>query len=370
MARPAVIDDVADQARPDAGQAVARAIGLFGLSEPVTMLMLVEDPGAANFAAGLLPMLRRHGPVAVHAAGEGAAQLRRLGVPVLPLAARFDAAGLLADARPDLVIVGTSEDRGAATHGLVAACREMRIASVGFIDGPANIECRFRGDGDSALAYAPDAILVPTADGRRQFVELGMDPERVITTPHPHFAHVEAEGRRLAALGRPALRRRMFPDCPNERPILVFLAERSGGLDADAYRRSRAYTLAGRGGDERRTNIVLEEVLDAAVQLEPPPFMVLRLHPKNDPAEFDAYRSEIDQVSRDEPALELVYAADAVVGLTTMLLSEATALGRPVLSVVPRAAEQAWLLDPPRGRLPCVWERSRLVSALREMVAA
>ena len=171
-------------------------------------------------------------------------------------------------------------------------------------------------------------------------------------------------------LGRSALRAKLFPNCPAESPTLVFLGERSGGLAAEWMVRGPEYKLAGRGSDDRRTNIVLEEVLDAAKILSSRPYFVLRLHPKNDPQEFAAYFAEIDQVSRDEPALDIVYAADAVVGLSTILLCEAAFLGRPVLSVLPRASEREWLLAPPQCTLPCVWERAALIPALKRLFKA
>ena len=263
------------------------------------------------------------------------------------------------------MLVGTSEDKHAAAHDLVAACREARIPTLGFVDGPANIERRFRGRGDSPLAFVPDAVLVPAETLRAQLGAVGFPGERIFVVTHPHFARLAAEKRRLDATGRDALRRRIFPACPAGRPILVFLAERSGGLDDENFRRSAAYTLAGRGGDDRRTNIVLEEVLDARRPSTPQPFIVLRLHPKNDPEEFAAYRHEIDQVSRAEPALDVVYAADAVAGLTTILLSEAAVLGRPVLSVVPRASERDWLLAPPRIKILVVCDRSELLKTMQ-----
>jgi len=59
-----------------------------------------------------------------------------------------------------------------------------------------------------------------------------------------------------------------------------------------------------------------------------------------------------------------------VVGLTTILLSEAVALGRSALSVVPRASEREWLLDPPQGKVNCVWQRASLAAALKTALEA
>ncbi len=334
------------------------------LPRPARFLMLVEDPGAANFAAGLLPVLQPHGTVTIYAKGEGAAQLARLGVNALALAEPFDAAALLAQTKATLVLVGTAEDKHAAAHDLVAACRAAHLPTLGLSTG--------RPISSDAFAAAVTAPL-PSRQTRcwyrrrlaqpahRRRISAGAD----FRCQAPAF---RASCGRKTPARRHRPRRAAPPDlsgCPAGRPILVFLAERSDGLNGEHFRRSAAYTLAGRGGDDRRTNIVLEEVLDAASALAPRPYIVLRLHPKNDPQEFAAYSHEIDQVSRAEPALDVVYAADAVAGLTTILLSEAAVLGRPVLSVVPRASERDWLLAPPRIKILVVCDRSELLKTMQ-----
>jgi len=93
----------------------------------------------------------------------------------------------------------------------------------------------------------------------------------------------------------------------------------------------------------KRTDIVLEEFLDALPKGPERPYLVLRLHPKNEPEEFGAYLAEFDQISREEPALEMVFAGDCVFGITTMLLLEATLMERPTFSIVPRDVEKGWL---------------------------
>jgi hypothetical protein len=353
----------------DCGTALTRVLEVFNLRGPLRALMVVEDPGAANFAAGFLPALNSRGTTAIYAKGQGAAQLSRLGVNAMLLDIPFDANTLLARTQPGMVVVGTSEDKDAAAHDVVVACRNAHIPTLGFVDGPANIENRFRGHGVSATSYAPDAVLVPTEKLRNQFIAVDFPSDRIFIVTHPHFLHIAAEKFRLDVVGRYELRRRIFPNCPAGRPVVVFLAERSNGFDPGAFMRNAEYTLNGRSGDNRRTNIVLEEVLEAVARLEPRPYVVLRLHSKNDPSEFAAYEPEIDWVSSSEPALELVYAADLVIGMTTMLLTEAATLGVPSLSVTPRACERDWLLAPPNMSIPAVHDRAALSERIRSMLS-
>jgi predicted glycosyltransferase len=144
----------------------------------------------------------------------------------------------------------------------------------------------------------------------------------------------------------------------------MFAAEHGG--DDSRQRRSAEYTLHGRGSSDRRADIVLEEVLDAAALLEPRPYVVLRLHPKNSREEFARYLNEVDLVSEGGDPIELIWASDLVVGLSSILLMEAAVAGRPTLSVVPREAERVWSPSVMEELTPCVTTRK----ALRAMVGA
>lgn len=74
--------------------------------------------------------------------------------------------------------------------------------------------------------------------------------------------------------------------------------------------------------------------------------------------------TEFDFISSGGSPLELIYAADLVVGLTSMLLLEAALLGKPTLSIVPRRGEMDFLPTIRMGITPCVTTREQLSSAL------
>ena len=139
------------------------------------------------------------------------------------------------------------------------------------------------------------------------------------------------------------MRGELLPDAPSDRPVLVFLAEGVDQLNPDASQATAAYTLRGSGNSDDRTTIVLEEVLAAAARLDPKPYVVLRLHPKNATDDYSELRDALDMVSQGGDPLPLLWCADAVVGMTTFLLVEAALLGLPTLSVLPRAKEVEWL---------------------------
>ncbi|HEV2145972.1 MAG TPA: hypothetical protein VGR37_01000 [Longimicrobiaceae bacterium] len=334
------------------------------------VLVYVEDPGAANYAADL--------PAALAAAGVGArllvrgtadGYLRERGVPAEPVPADVEADALLGRTRPRLVVVGTSEDADTLGLALVDAARARGIPTLGLVDAFSNAEHRFRGRAEHPLAHAPDWLAVPDEWTRGAFVELGADPARTVVCGHPQYDWVRALAAELAREGRQAVRARVLPEAA-ERPVVVFVAEVSTGLDPAQYRKSAAYTLQGRGASTGRTRVVLEELLDSAAELRPRPYVVLRLHPKNTPQEFAAYAAEVDRVSAGGSPLELAYAADLVVGMTSMLLLEAEILGVPTLSVVPREVEREWLPSVRYGGTPCVGSREELRRALPRLLSA
>jgi hypothetical protein len=201
-------------------------------------------------------------------------------------------------------------------------------------------------------------------------VELGYPAERIAVCGHPHYDRVKAAAEEFANKDRRRLRDATFPGATAESRVVVFVAEISGGLNPQQYQKSAAYTLRGWGTSTGRTEIVFEELLGALREIHPKPYLVLRLHPKNRPEEFAAYRSEIDLVSRGGSPLDLIWAADFAVGLTSMLLLEAVILGRPTLSIVPREIEKGWLPTIAAGITPCATTREAVRTLLTDFVSA
>lgn len=333
------------------------------------VLIFVEDPGAANYIAELPSVLAQRGLRArLLAAGSAADYLRQRGISAEAVPFSATAEEVLASAAPRLLMVGTSENPDTLGLALVAEARLAGIESVGVVDALANAEYRFQGRTDDPLAYAPNWLLLPDRRTREAYVALGYPAERAVVCGHPHYDYVRETAARLAREGRSRLRARELPEAPADRKVVVFVAEVSTGLNPRQFQRSAEYTLAGRGTSTGRTEIVLEEFLDAVQLVKPRPYLVLRLHPKNTPDEFTTYLNEFDLVSSGGSPLELIYVADLVVGMTSMVLLEAALLGRPTLSIIPRAVERAWLPSIHMGLTACATTRSQLRSTIVDLL--
>ena len=331
------------------------------------LLAFVEDPGAANFVGPLLRPLRTAGWEArLFANGSAHKLLSERGIEAYKVLETHDAYLFIDEISPDVVLVGTSENPATLGLSLITAAKHSRVLSVGVLDSPANSAFRFRGRSEEPLDYCPDWLLVPDELTRSEFLTLGYPSSRIVLCGHPYYDEVRRVGANLEKQGRVSVKQRVFANVPPEVPVLMFLAEVSDGLNPSQYRRSSGYTLHGRGGSDERTHIVLEELIDALAEIQQDHVLVLRLHPKNRREEFSAYWESVHRVSQGGDALELVYAADLVVGMSSSLLVEAALIGRPTLSIVPRAVECDWLPNIKRGITPCVSNRE----SLREILSS
>lgn len=333
-----------------------------------SILLFVEDPGAANMLAGLSQALSETGLDAIVAAADHATErLTHLGIDHIP--PDGDADALLDRTRPRILAAGCAENPAAFGLRLIDAARQRDIMTVGLIDGPSNPAYRFRGTGVDPLGHAPDRLIVPDPPTAALFQDLGFAAGAIMVTGHPHFDAVSHSRTALENEGQAAVRARVFPDAPAGRPLLLFAAELSDGHDRAQFQRGENYTLTGRGGSVARTDIVLEEVLDAVAAMPPRPTLAVRLHPKNTAADFLTYRDEIDLFSAGGLPLEALFAADAVVGMSSMVMWEAALLGRPTLAILPRAMEKAWLSAIGLGIVPVATSRDDIHRMLADLLA-
>lgn len=327
------------------------------------ILLYADDPGAANYLAPLPPTLEVSGLrsrfVINPALSSYAADRNMACVTRSPTTEPED---LLSDVR--LLVVGTSENPSCFGHRLTDAARRLGTPSLGVVDMEVNAARRFRGLSEDPLHHAPDFLAVTDKGSRDAFVGLGFPSDRIAVCGHPHYDRVRLRRAGFEAQDREALRRSLFPEAPPGRPIWMFLAEGVDQLNPSVSFRTDDYTLHGRGDTDFRAAIVLEEILDAAAALSPRPWIVLRLHPKNRLEEFDVCRAEVDAVSSGGDPLPMVWVADLVIGMTTMLLLEAYLLGQRHLAVLPRASEKSWLATLANGSTPFVCTRADLALCL------
>jgi hypothetical protein len=323
------------------------------------LLLYADDPGAANYLG--------HLPAALSANGYAVNFVVNPSLMTFAAERGYSCSAAPPDVRPDALlqgvdalIVGSSQNPRCLGHDLVSACRRIGLPSFAVIDLEVNADKRFRGESENPLQYIPDRLAVPDDATRAAYVRLGVDAEKIAVCGHPHYDYVRRRRSEFAAMDRAALRKSLFPEAPESRPVWLFLSEGTDGLAPSETRRSAQYSLHGRGKSDARTAIVLEELLDAAALQSPRPWVVLRPHPQNYSDVTEQYAEEIDQVIAGGDPLPLVWAADLTIGMSTMLLLEAYLLGCPTLAILPRAVEKSWLPTLAAGLTPVALTREAI----------
>jgi len=324
----------------------------------VDVLVFAEDPGAANFVADLPRALASKGHTTHFATcGSATAYLKQRGFNAAHLPPQYDAEAVLDALAPRLIVVGTSENPDSIGLRFVACAAARRIPSVGVIDSSTNLDYRFRGRSADPLAFCPDAVIVPDTVASDGLVKLGLGRERIIVGGHPHWDYVRSVHQSLSQVDRNELRLRYFNGPANGQTVVLFASEISDGMNPQQFRFSDEYTLRGNGKSLGRTEIVIEEFLSAAAHARHHLHLVLRLHPKQSLTDLADYQGAFDTVSQAESSLELIHAADAVVGMTSMMITEAVLMRRPTLAILPRECESAWLSTIKLGVTPHASDR-------------
>lgn len=334
------------------------------------LLIYVEDPGAANFVLPLLPELPPAGwEPCLYASGLALPYLADRNCTANELSGDMSGSALIDGVAPGAVMVGTSENVDSRAFEITTAAAGKGVVSVAVVDGPANVESRFRGRSDAPLRHAPDWLFLTDGWTKDRYAEFGFPADRLVVTGHPYYDQVRREGMVLRCEGQDSHRKRVCPDAPPDAKIIMFLSETSQGLGIEHKRRASDYTLNGWGDSDLRTHIVMEEFLDAVAELDERPYLVLRLHPKDAPETYADQLSHFDAVSQGGQALPQLFAADLVVGLSTSLLVEAQIAGLNTLSILPRENERNFILSVREGTTPCATTPKEIRSLLAELLA-
>ncbi|TRZ93413.1 MAG: hypothetical protein D4R84_10340 [Rhodocyclaceae bacterium] len=332
----------------------------------IDILLFAEDPSAANYAALLLPAFARQGWSArLYAAAIACGWLHSRGVEFTEVATDADARSFLREVNPRCVLTGTAENPETFGLRLIDAAHVAGIPSVAFIDALMSAAYRFRGTTGDPLAHAPDRLLVPDSKTLAAFASLGYPQDHIAVCGHPQCEQTRALASQwVSEGGPPAFRRQLFPELDPSRRVIVFVSEGTPRFGQMPRREFADFGFHGRGIDKGRTKIILEEVLDVVAELSDQPYMVFRAHPTESAESYAEYGSEIDRISSSGEPLELIYAADLVVGMTSMLLLEAALLGRSTLAVLAQESEVELLPSVRSGLTPYVLNRA----ALRELL--
>jgi hypothetical protein len=307
------------------------------------ILIFVEDPGAANFVAGLPSALVKNNiSCSLFASGLAKDFLNRRNIKYISIDGTYNAESLISYVKPKLILIGTSTNKETFGNSLIDTSRNKKIISIGMIDAAMGVNLRFAGDTDNPIQYAPNLLMVPTDTIKKSYVGLGYKPEKVIVTGNPQYDYVIAYAKEIKSK-RAEIRNKLFPKVPIDKKILVFVSEGSAKSMRYSAEQIAGFSLKGWGDAVGRTEIVIEELLSAFDNNLSRPYMVLRPHPKDRTEDFSQYLNEFDYISKEDNYIELLSVVNLVVGMTSMMMLEAALIGRPTLSILPFEEEKNWL---------------------------
>jgi len=323
-----------------------------------SILIFSEDPGAVNCILPLLPLLQQATiPFRLLAAGTASGMYAAKGFQPDSFEEIDE---LFAKDVPALVLTGTAANLDTAGLRLIDAARERGIPTLGIVDAPMNADLRFCGRSGSPLTHAPDIIAVPDQVCAERFKALGVGSSQISICGHPHYDAVRTRAEAVRQLDRCAVRKKFFSEINEGQQLILFAGE-----PETHHQRNADYLLHGRGKRNGRIEIVMEEFLDATAGLIPRPARVLQLHPRSNVKDVGALAGEFDSIHQGGDLLEILYCADVVAGLTSMLLMEAALMGTPTLAIIPRTEEKEWLPSIGWGATVCATDRAQLGAVLR-----
>ncbi|MFH0779341.1 MAG: hypothetical protein V1928_00605 [Parcubacteria group bacterium] len=212
--------------------------------------------------------------------------------------------------KPDLFLAGTSLGN-TIDKDILLWCRERFVPSVYVLDFWANYWQRFSSERKD-FKYLPDYICVMDDISKQDMVDEGFAEKQIIVTGNPHFDHF-ADG---ISLTGEKTNRVLFVSQP-----LRALNERS---EIEKY-----------GYDEYQ---VLKDVLHIWSTAPAESQLIIRLHPNEDRLKFNSLLDPNDaRISLDNrpDVKESISAVDLVIGMNSIVLFQAVAAGKPVISYQP-----------------------------------
>jgi hypothetical protein len=325
----------------------------------LSVLTAATDAGGANAVIPVLQWLLKKGharPVCVEH-GQLASALRDLDLPVgrVPLVGvrtsvaqlRNAAHKILANYRPDVVIVGTSWGN-TIDKELVYAANEHRIPTLAVLDMWSYYRERFASS-NGRLDYLPLVVCVMDQVAKKEAVISGIPAGRIRITGNPHFDEI----RKKATSDRI---RREAQDLRSKwlgerKKIISFASEAIARHFPRRSPRFRGYTE--------------KEVLKDLFEVRGDASLVVKLHPQNKMKDVDFLKNRNNVIYvRRGSFFTCLSASDVVVGMTSMALLEASYFGKPAISYQPHLVRPDSYIGNRLGITWPVYDKLSLRSAL------
>ncbi|MEM7071582.1 MAG: hypothetical protein AAF403_07465, partial [Pseudomonadota bacterium] len=274
-----------------------------------------------------------------------------------------EAENIIKNYKPEIIILGTSENRDSFAFHLIKIARQHNIKTIGVIDSPANAPLRFKGYTNDIFAYAPDSLWVIDDLSYQEYLDLSFPSKNIKKVGHPFYWQISHQHNRLNDCQKTQLKTQIYKTSDK---VVLFLGEISAGLNDSLFQYSEQYSLHGFGNSLMRTEIVLEEVI-LQLQNYSDIKLFIKPHPKDKSEYYQKYAKYINGfVGHNVDSIQSCKGADLIIGMSTSLLMEAYFAGCGVLSVLTNKDEKKWINYINETGLNCVWTRPQLAKQIRD----
>lgn len=259
----------------------------------------------------------------------------------------------------EFVLTGTSE-HVADDCAWWSWARQRGIRSTGFVDQWVNYWQRFttsRGNTER-FDHVPDRIAVVDAVARRRLADLGCTAESIIETGSPALDDVLS----APATAGDAIRERFH--CRGGDILLLYACESEW---PEEWRAKGFDTFA---AHDQSLGLACQAALDCDPGVGRDVVLLVKPHPRQKAAGEtpDVATGGVRIQVCDGDRVAMLHAADIVLGVHTMLLYEASVLGKPVISIQPGKRGVCDLTDGRPG-IAVVENARQLATALDEAIA-
>lgn len=313
------------------------------------ILMLAHDPGGANAVGSVAIALKAEGyDVALYGHGPALQRFQVLEAPALPLLAPVPSPSLgsmrklIHIEHPDLIITGTSGDDFSERY-LWQAAEQCGVPAIAVLDQWSNFGLRFSPYGlaerDRYLEnrqhpYKPAYITVMDEDARREIIEDGLEPDRVVVCGQPYFDVLAARCNEGMESEAAVTKERLGLDARAK--VLLFISE-SIRQDYRVKPGEAPYW----GYDEISIFMELVQALQGIAESGFPVQVLVKQHPLERDNVYDTLKPRLEAENpglkiltiQDMDAHRLLMIADLVCGMSSMLLLESLIFDKPTISL-------------------------------------
>ena len=301
------------------------------------ILLYARDPGAANVVIPLYNKLKDASKFEAVLVGKDFSleSYKKEGLDFIDVGNKVydshSASVFLKEGNFSLVLTGTTADDYTDRY-LWQGAKELGIKSIAVLDQWMNYRTRFElgepnKSSKSSKLVLPDYICVMDDLAKSEMIKEGIPSKHIVITGQPYFETVKNRIESLSVVDISKFKDKYQID--KDDIDLVFASEEIESTYGKDY---YGYT----------EKTVLKDLITSLKTIckstNKKIYLSIKLHPRNQPNEFEIYRKLSDSnlhiiITKEESRQIVISSADLVIGMTSMFLLEAIVANKPILNV-------------------------------------